>query len=52
MRMDLAIALVFALLIVGVTIDVIRRWPKRALRHREDDQLATTQKIIVDLNRR
>jgi hypothetical protein len=51
--MSLAVVIVFALAIVIVTIDVIRRIPRR---HRSepntDDQFVTTQKIIVDLNRR
>jgi hypothetical protein len=49
--MSIAIAIVFGLSIVVVTIDVIRRIPKRR-RRSDDDQLITTQKIIVDLNRR
>jgi hypothetical protein len=49
--MSIAIAIVFALSIVAVTIDVIRRIPRRAKRS-DEDQFITTQKIIVDLNRR
>jgi hypothetical protein len=51
--MSLAVVVVFALAIVIVTIDVIRRIPKR-VRHEPsaEDQFVTTQKIIVDLNRR
>ncbi|HET9992422.1 MAG TPA: hypothetical protein VFQ65_28010 [Kofleriaceae bacterium] len=49
--MSLVIAIVFALAIVAVTIDVIRRIPKRQ-RRSDEDQFITTQKIIVDLNRR
>jgi len=48
--MSYAIAIIFALLIVTVTIDVIRRIPKRE--SRGDEQFVTTQKIIVDLDRR
>jgi hypothetical protein len=50
--MSIVIAIVFALSIVVVTIDVIRRIPKRRRRDRDEDQFITTQKIIVDLNRR
>ena len=51
--MSTAIVIVFALVIVAVTIDVIRRIPKR--QHEDpsaSDKFVTTQKIIVDLNRR
>ena len=48
--MSTAVVIVFALAIVAVTIDVIRRIPRR--RARESDQFTTTQKIIVDLDRR
>jgi hypothetical protein len=48
--MSYVIAIVFALLIIAVTIDVIRRIPNRE--KRSDEQFVTTQKIIVDLDRR
>jgi len=47
--MSTAILIVFALAIVAVTIDVIRRIPRR---RRNDQESVTTQKIIVDLDRR
>ena len=47
--MSTAIAIVFALAVVVVTIDVIRRIPRR---RRNDQDSITTQKIIVDLDRR
>ena len=48
--MSYAIAILLALVIVAVAIDMVRRMPPRE--PRSDDQQATTQKIIVDLNRR
>jgi ABC-type uncharacterized transport system YnjBCD permease subunit len=51
--MSTAIVIVFALAIVAVTIDVLRRIPKRRRKDPDSqDQFITTQKIIVDLNRR
>ena len=46
--MSYAIAIILALLIIAVAIDMVRRMPSRE--PRRDD--ATTQKIIVDLDRR
>jgi hypothetical protein len=51
--MSTAVVILFALAIVAVTIDVIRRIPKRRRKSADpEDQFITTQKIIVDLNRR
>jgi hypothetical protein len=46
--MSYAIAIILALLIIAVAIDMVRRMPPRVAKR--DD--ATTQKIIVDLDRR
>lgn len=48
--MSYAVAILLALVIVAVAIDMVRRMPPRE--PRGDDQQATTQKIIVDLDRR
>ncbi|MEO8844251.1 MAG: hypothetical protein ABI591_25485 [Kofleriaceae bacterium] len=48
--MSYAIAIILALVIIAVAIDMVRRMPPRE--RRPDDQQATTQKIIVDLDRR
>ena len=48
--MSYAVAILLALVIVAVAIDMVRRMPPRE--SRSDDQQATTQKIIVDLDRR
>lgn len=51
--MSTAVVIVFALAVVAVTLDVIRRIPKGPRKDPDaEDQFITTQKIIVDLNRR